>query len=380
MASAFAGGLVTSPVANRGVSGRNRCEREWCCGTVVQFGRRGVIQKRARLSVRMSGERKDGGENKDFVCNDDTLKRLIKNFVTQRALQTLVFYYETLAQGTLAEYLERFNGHDGISRYHGFHGLKSNWDEYVRLLLNDEPFDVVVKKPARRQGTKGNPYIKQKYFSYTEHIQPSKIARKLLEVRASVAAELSSDLTLVARENDELELHYRDALVGSDHESEGHAATLSALCDHDPAFNANTPLRGGTCDLVLRMATWCGTKRVCERESNRRERDYLNSFLQSQGRWFLDDAVPKYNVGKSFLRELMDEAPVLHAEQGQEKLGAEKASRRSANKLAAVVPLDLAHRIMQARSDIAARWKEILEQDTDSDHLDLQQEFLKQSL
>jgi len=308
----------------------------------------------------------------------DILVQNIKDFAMQRAVQTLLFYYETLHEGTLFQYLEEFQGHKALSRYHGFRGLKLPWRDFLLALLKDQPHSVVVKKPARKQGTPGNPFVAQKFFEYTEQVQPSAIGRRLMIVRESVASEMQEDMRLIAQENERILEDYKlNSLRSSNTTNEKSRSSVSdILCDHDPAFNSNTPFRGGTFDLLSSMSTYFAV-RICAAESpSQREKEWLESFISDKGDRFMNDAVPRYYTGRKFLKLLMESPPILFTQSSNLRRDPEAFSTSS---FVAVEPMAIADRVMKVREEIGHLWTESLN-DIRDEHTEIQREFLSNNL
>lgn len=74
----------------------------------------------------------------------------IKTLLTQRAYQNLIFLLGTLGRDTItANWLEGFQGHDGIRHYHGLYGLHCGGHDFLGKLLTT-PNEVVVVEFTRR--------------------------------------------------------------------------------------------------------------------------------------------------------------------------------------------------------------------------------------
>ncbi|KAA8495437.1 hypothetical protein FVE85_1592 [Porphyridium purpureum] len=286
---------------------------------------------------------------------------LIKDFTLQRAIQTLLVYQTEMGNGTGARFLENFAGQKGVGKYHGFRGMKIPWNEYLESMLKAEVTELVIRKPMRRQGSPGNPYIEQKYFEYTEEVNPAKVARLLMDVRAQTSKECAEDLKVIPRENELLRQQY---LVEFHKQSKDE---LQKVFTHDFDPLPHDAMRSSTADLLDRMTTYCAVKQYMKTGENDAHRKWLAKFLEKEGAYFLDDAVPRFRVARDFVWKMMLEPPIMSCKPGEEEP-------------CFTEPLGLSKEIMRLRAEIASLWTSILEEQIEQDHADLSRKVLQMNL
>ena len=111
------------------------------------------------------GDGGDGGARPTFCPDpalgaDDAIARL-DNFLTQRAAQTLMHYYALGRDMVRRDWLENWEGHRGLRRFHGHGGLRVPAAEYARGLLVAPPEEVTIALKKRGAGhggwSKNNP-------------------------------------------------------------------------------------------------------------------------------------------------------------------------------------------------------------------------------
>ena len=85
--------------------------------------------------------------------NRDPGESEIKTFLTQRALQNLVFILATLGRDEItADWLEAWQGHEGIRHYHGTSGLHIGGRAFITKLMRTPNEEVVVEFKRRGNG------------------------------------------------------------------------------------------------------------------------------------------------------------------------------------------------------------------------------------
>mmetsp|Transcript_7033 Transcript_7033/g.22185 ORF Transcript_7033/g.22185 Transcript_7033/m.22185 type:complete len:346 (-) Transcript_7033:24-1061(-) len=199
-------------------------------------------------------------------------------FLTQRAVQQTLYYMwigmDHTKRDFLAEYLRPPPDDDDEGRrtrappldedYHGVAALPTATSrDYLCQLLQEPDLEITIKKEMGCGGGRGhgglnsftgepinrqnNPYLKPRYYEYTEEIDPAEIARRIFSGREQIAAELRDDLLDLV-------------------EKEGAAARGRALFDEDqPTFDDTrmgaadgtraSPFRAANYELVLQLAT-----------------------------------------------------------------------------------------------------------------------------
>lgn len=286
---------------------------------------------------------------------------LIKRFVLQRSLQTLMFYLQTCRDTPTADWLERFLELPGIGQYHGLDGLAHPWRSYVHRLLEEPPTSITVESVARnRAGSKNNPYMKPKVLRMEFDIVPQRLAMRLLDCAADVAAEASSDLRRMSQENAEIRRAY-DAIAAEGEDTRRKA--LYPTFAHEAEGTDKSAFRGGTYDLLKRLATREGVRRAMralERdERSAPSRAWLERFFRAHGSGFEGDG--KYHVADEFLLEMLVQVPTVSLDGGM------------------VDPCAVATAVLAEREAAAERWAVLLET-VPEDHRELRSAFLERGL
>jgi hypothetical protein len=181
---------------------------------------------------------------------------LIKDFVTQRALQTLLLNLGNSHEGPKIQFLENFLQHEGIANYHGYGALRVGWKHYLSTLFKTSPFEVTRTKTQRQGGSPGNPYLKDLVFEYKISIDPAALADTLFTIRSDIAQEWQADLQLISAENAELFRHHKEMMVNLKDEVAQTQHPLMQSGDND------TAMRKANYDLLEKYCTHVATEQV----------------------------------------------------------------------------------------------------------------------
>ena len=188
-------------------------------------------------------------------------------FVTQRAVQQQLYYFDMMGDETSGDFLADFLRREGDDSMDAdFHGISclpaASSTAYLCALLEADDLEIVVKKEMGCGGGRGhggintftgevinrqnNPYLKPRYFEYTIDVRPAEIARRIFGIREQIALETAADLRdVVAREAadvraralyDEERAVWDDTRMGTD-------------------GGRSSPFRGATYDLALQLVT-----------------------------------------------------------------------------------------------------------------------------
>jgi len=319
-----------------------------------------VASSRRRAPVASPVMLLDDADRPGRSSGDSGPAGLIKDFVTQRALQTLLSNLDFAHQADHRNFLSRFLEHEGVQDFHGYGGLKCDWMEYLTTLRKTAPFDVVRRKPMRKMGSANNPYIKQQFYEYSINIDPARLAEDLCEVRVHLSEEWQLDLQLISAENAELFRQHNDVMVnGTDTQGQFQHPLLSQ-------GDGDSPLRKSNYDLLEKYATHVASERVLhEMERSRADRHshrWLREYIVLHGEGFEGDH--GHGVGRAFLRGLLSAPPSVVPPQG-------KGGRPTL-----IDPLDIAARIMAERQVVADAWVGALEE-VEEDHLAMRRRVLQ---
>ena len=135
--------------------------------TDPMFQRRpfGVAAAAAR---RRNDDEEDGRHHRDvFALN--RAKTDIRNFLTQRAIQSFMFLLNSCRDGATVRWLEQKFEVRNLDNFHGtgaFNLTKyPEWDNILTDLLFTPPDVIVVSTKAKRRGSKNNPYFQDVSWS-----------------------------------------------------------------------------------------------------------------------------------------------------------------------------------------------------------------------
>jgi hypothetical protein len=287
-----------------------------------------------------------------------TEDELIKRFVMQRSLQTVMFYMKTCRDGATAEWLERFLDLRGIDEYHGLDGLPNPWRETVESLLEQPPETIVLHSiPRNRAGSGNNPYLPPRVLTIDFDIVPQRIALRLLDCAGEVASEVQADLGRKDQENALIRKAYIAAQT--DDEAAMRAGSYPTLA-HEPEGTSKSAFRGGTYDLLKRLTTRQAVRRaIVALEKKPAAAGFLTRFFASNGTRF--DGEHGYNVADDFLRALLSQMPAVSSSG------------------AFIDPVGIADVILTEREAVAGRYREALAT-MPGDLQDLKRAFLEKGL
>lgn len=282
----------------------------------------------------------------------------IKRFVLQRSLQTVMFYMKTCRDTATADWLGRFLELPGLDEYHGLDGITTPWRETVAGLFAEPPTTITLQSiPRNRAGSGNNPYLPPKVLTMDFDISPQRIALRLLDCACEVARECESDLGRMSQENAQIR---RESAAGQAGAAEaliraGSFPTFS----HESEGTSKSAFRGGTYDLLKRLATREAVLNTIGALDGRPGSDWLARYYKANGAGF--DGEQRYHVADEFLKALLAEMP----------------SVSSAGAL--VDPRAVADAILDEREAAAERWRAQLAA-VPADVQDLKREFLEKGL
>ena len=137
----------------------------------ASYGRRGspdpVFQRRP-FAVAAAAARRRIDDDEDDLHHRDALalnraKTDIRNFLTQRAIQSFMFLLNSCRDGATVRWLEQKYEVRNLDSFHGtgaFNLTKyPEWDSILTDLLITPPDVIVVSTKAKRRGSKNNPYF-----------------------------------------------------------------------------------------------------------------------------------------------------------------------------------------------------------------------------
>ena len=282
-----------------------------------------------------------------------------------------------------ADWLEAWQGHEGIRNYHGLSGLHMGGRAYIAQLLRTPNEEIVVEftrrgngghggspERAAALGAGGNPYLKDHVFEFKEKIEPRRLGDRLMRLRKEMADEWLQDLQLIGKENDEMWRSFFETV----REDEDKLKNLqNPVYAHDPSDGASgSTFRGGNYDLLRRLSTYKAAQQVLAdyqrgNHEDQAKASFLERMLTVHGSDFEGDA--GYSVDKAFLEALLKTPPSMI--RGTTYGGQET--------MVLLSPLTVVEQICALRQVIAERWIKELG-DVAQDHMDIQRELIQGSL
>jgi len=148
----------------------------------------------------------------------NNLKRTcIKQFLTQRSLQSFMYLLNDLRDPHTSDWIERFLDAPNLLDFHGTGAFNmtrfENWDSHFLELMNmpDERLIIQARRSqtqGRRlfnSGSKNNPYLQEQehYIEVPIDIHPSSFVPRVMSVREQIAREFVIDLDLIRIFNDQ---------------------------------------------------------------------------------------------------------------------------------------------------------------------------------
>ncbi|CAM9790952.1 unnamed protein product [Scytosiphon promiscuus] len=330
-----------------GISDATAVEVNYCCSRTdaaalsCRWGPRPLRHMERGTGLFMKKSYRDESEAEFYA-------KRIQNLITHNALLTANTYWMELRGNMYAEWLNRYIEESG--------GIEDvGWQAFLAGMLRAPPEDIVVKKLIKspRGGSGNNPYLAdRKPMEYTESIEPTSIARRIMAIREQVAEQLGSDLKQMPAENARLQADYHyESELGPDRAQALRLSSLQPMTEVDPSSGtANPPRRRSTYRDALELVTAASMKRVRAELRIRGDRttlDWLERFSNSE----LEQR------GNALLESLFAGPMVLV-----------KDPLRDRPKV--VEPLKVAQEIMQGREVVAEDLIEVLER-VPQDHLAL---------
>lgn len=243
---------------------------------------------------------------------------VLRDFLTRRAVNTVMYYMHELGDGPSHQWLSRFGNFSESAKKNTF----TNGDEFVDRMLRTptEQCSVKIGHPSSRFS---------RTFNFT--IEPRRIAKRIMDVRVQLSKEWSNDLKCIDAENLELQrLSFEKMMVSTEKELN---SKRNLIFESDPCVNDQSPLRFKSYIALKTLITQHAVTRLLpfiRDQGSNHEYMYLLRFINTYG------AIAD---GDKFLSDLM---------------GKQAEARTNPN--FTVVPKYIANQILELRSVIAAEW------------------------
>ena len=296
-------------------------------------------------------------------------RTVLRDLLLQRAVQTQLYYNVEFKNDFEKAWLLRFasakgsppligNSHAIMNKVLHKHEALRGWEAFMLEMMgaDDEVHEVHVVWGNRvGGGSPNNPYLQDRpaSTSYLDKVEPSKIARKIQQIRESIALEWTKDLQLVRLQNDELQRSHASSVRADD----GVDADKKLQYAIQPEQGGTSPLRQASFDLLMRALTRAALRAVVlEKDRDQLTRysaEWLRAFDAAHSAPF---GTTEWRVAEGFITTLMAEPLALSTSPGGQPRFLD--------------PLQLADRLLELRADIADDWVDALEQ-VPSDHVEL---------
>lgn len=371
-----------------------------CCRCNSLVTNRFAFNRKRNINLALKSSGSDSTDNKLSA------RTCIKNFLTQRSIQSFMFLQNELHDVNTINWLEEFSNTTNLLRFHGsgafdmkrFPSWETIFVEMMAMPVTQLEIEVEVKGfPGGSFGLtknrKKNPYLTKKVKKYTIDIDPSSLVSRIIFVREQIAKEFEQDLKIIATHGEEILESYFDCQWkdrdeecqlnnpsnSTDLESlverksspfERHSLTMFHELKVTDGSLESSPLRKGSFDLLLLLVTQESIHRVLR---NFRAQDSAES--QSNLEWlteFYTKRIPKMFDGSGkggrsydFLEDLLLTSPTL--------------KKSSSQKMSIIDPLGLADEIIRMRTEVAHNWREAM-RDVPLNHIDLRKILLEKQL
>ncbi|BAM79469.1 hypothetical protein CYME_CMF092C [Cyanidioschyzon merolae strain 10D] len=332
----------------------------------------GTLEEHKNASVSFGGARTSGQRVRSICASTpahDTDANLIRDFATDRAVRTIIYYLTEFRDEPARRWLldfddygKWFGGASIGSRRHeqAYHFLR-NTVEYLSGMMSapSEMHTMVVGTRIRRE------------FTFT--LEPFRYAQRIMAARESIAEELRRDLGLVSVENSEI----LSELV---HEQSGQAHQAQRILDHDDFTTDESPLRYHNYRYVKALLTRRATVRFLNRlrfEGRHAEHEWLSKWP----RW-----EEEIGDGDDFIRSLLRlgnvrcEGQKFFVENHDRVVEREGVGART-EKSVGFMPSDFVDELLILRSLLAREWRSHLAPEKiKEEHLTILRSHLKRSM
>lgn len=352
-----------------------------------------------------------GGNFKHWFLRSD-----IKQFLTQRSIQSFVYLLSECRDIQTVNWMEEFVGSKGLLHYHGTGKFNMTrypeWDS-IFLKMIDEPASSVkasvkqkgsssrgVWNPLTGKRNKVNPYLNkdEKIVETDIEVDPASLVARIMTVREHIAREWLEDLNLLLKVNTMIIDSYEDAMLDEEDDNnsfslpdiysefsssvqEQQNEDLSALekksydslqkymVSSYPGFDAmlSSPLRKSNFDLLFLLATQESVHRVLKSykedgESKDIYFQWLRDFYRKNVEAYFDGP-QELGSSDEFLEDILTTQPSIQTDKLKQIVGI-------------VDTFVVAEDIVKARSKVAKEWR-MLSMDIPEEHESLKKMIFK---
>lgn len=324
---------------------------------------------------------KDNNEGDNALAHN-IQRTCIKQFLTQRSIQSFIFLTGECRDPHTADWIERFLGSPNLLEFHGTGAFNltqwNSWDTVFLDMMKQPSQKIIIQARRRGRGrggwSKNNPYLKDRFVEFEVSIDPPNIVSRIISVRSKIGQELQGDLDLVVAANDEILRSYKENVMDSrDGNTSSADITLGnkglLMLRNNMAMNplASSPLRKGTFDLLQLLVLHESVLRVLRMykeigEPKSVSFEWLREYFTESVEKYFDGNGP-LNRADSFIEEMLLTPPsVKNTDNGMMEL---------------IDPLGITEDIISMRKEVATEWIAVLE-DVQMEHSGLQKSLLSE--
>ena len=245
------------------------------------------ISRQLRPSVSPLRPRRTTVAVLDTPAGNTYLKRhaelIIRDFLTRRSVNTVMFYMDELGDGPSRDFLKRFDAFDTKVKNDEF----EDGDGYLDRMMHAQ--NQNVEMTISHMGGR----LKR---TYKFKIEPRRIADRIFDVRKQIASEWATDLRCIEMENVEIQRTEFEKVLTKDQQVLDSKKNI--VFDMDP-FSDNTPLRYKNYMALKTLLTQHSVARLLwymRDEGSNHEYMYLLQFTNTYG---------AISNGDDFIRQLM---------------------------------------------------------------------------
>eukprot|EP00534_Pseudo-nitzschia_fraudulenta_P015684 CAMPEP_0201248846 /NCGR_PEP_ID=MMETSP0852-20130820/57979_1 /ASSEMBLY_ACC=CAM_ASM_000632 /TAXON_ID=183588 /ORGANISM="Pseudo-nitzschia fraudulenta, Strain WWA7" /LENGTH=392 /DNA_ID=CAMNT_0047547749 /DNA_START=126 /DNA_END=1307 /DNA_ORIENTATION=- len=285
----------------------------------------------------------------------------VRNFLTQRSIQSFIFLCEECRDPHSGKWIEDFLGTKNLLAYHGTGAsfvTGFSWDVPLLEIL-DQPKDVMIvsaKRRGRGHGgwSKNNPYLKDRYVEFKITIDPISLTDRILAVREQLASEWAIDLEILGRANQQILDSYFQLAKNDRQIQNQDFATAPTIAFERTAVNAinnqtafgatGSPFRKGSFDLLYNLCTQASIHRLLyllREQGDYSNLEWIHDFYLDRLVDYFDGDLP-YGRADDFVEELLLSSPsIIDGGDG---------------KVSLTDPFGLSEKIIEIRNDIFSEW------------------------
>ncbi|PXF46960.1 hypothetical protein BWQ96_03298 [Gracilariopsis chorda] len=304
-----------------------------------------VALPRRASCARSSGVRSATTAVLDTPASNTYLQRhaelAVRDFLTRRAVNTVMYYMHELGDNTTRTWLKRFERFSERVE----NGQFVDGESYLNRMMRAEKERISVQVSHL-----GGRLLR----TYEYDVEPFRLAKRILDIRKQLAAEWVGDLRCIEMENLEIQrMAIERALCSDEAQLE---SKRKLIFDSDPFASDQTPLRYKNYHALKTLITSHAVSRllpyVRDCGSNH-DYMYLLQFCRAYG--MIGD-------GDQFVRELMG-----------------RPIERRTHPSYTIQPRSLALQVLELRTAVAAEWIEVMKF-VPSEHMLMNRRILERSV